>query len=206
MVGEGVLHECLLHDDVEEVLIVGRRTCGLNHPKLKELIIPDFFDLSSIQNQLAGYNACFFCLGVSSVGMKEPEYTKLTYELTMNFANTLVPRNPGMVFCYISGRSTNENGKMMWARVKGKTESGLAKLDFKRVYNFRPGVMTPTKGLKNTLSLYKYLGWLMPVIKLLSPGSVSSLKQVGLAMINAVDKGYEKQILEVQDIIALSRK
>jgi hypothetical protein len=124
----------------------------------------------------------------------------------MNFANTLVPRNPGMVFCYISGRSTNENGKMMWARVKGKTESGLAKLDFKRVYNFRPGVMTPTKGLKNTLSLYKYLGWLMPVIKLLSPGSVSSLKQVGLAMINAVDKGYEKQILEVQDIIALSRK
>src|SRR5215470_19540344 len=206
MVGEGVLHECLLHDDVEEVLVVGRRSCGVNHPKLKEAIAPDFFNLSSIENQLQGYNACFFCLGVSSVGMKEPEYHKLTYELTMNFANTLVPRNPGMVFCYISGRSTNENGKMMWARVKGKTESDLMKLNFKRVYNFRPGVMTPTKGLKNTLSLYKYLGWLMPFIKLMSPGSISSLKQVGLAMINAVEKGYEKQILEVKDIISLSEK
>src|SRR5215467_5351319 len=206
MVGEGVLHECLLHDDVEEVLVVGRRACGVSRPKLKELLAPNFFDLSSIENQLSGYNACFFCLGVSSVGMKEPEYYKLTYELTMNFASTLVSRNPGMVFCYISGRSTNENGKMMWARVKGKTESDLMKLNFKRVYNFRPGVMTPTKGLKNTLSLYKYLGWLMPFIKLISPGSVSSLKQVGVAMINAVEKGYEKQILEVKDIIALSEK
>ena len=206
MVGEGVLHECLLHDDVEKTLVVGRRTCGLNHPNLKELIIPDFFDLSSIQNQLAGYNACFFCLGVSSVGMKEPEYTKLTYELTMNFANTLVPRNPGMVFCYISGKSTNENGKMMWARVKGRTESDLMKLNFKKVYNFRPGIMTPTKGLKNTLSFYKYVGWLIPFVKLISPGTVSSLREVGLAMINAVEKGYDKQILEVRDIIALSKK
>ncbi len=206
MVGEGVLHECLQHDDVAEVLVVGRRTCGVNHPKLKEILVPGFFDLSSIQNQLAGYNACFFCLGVSSIGMKEPEYHKLTYELTMNFANTLVPRNPEMVFCYISGKSTDENGKMMWARVKGKTESDLMKLNFKRVYNFRPGIMTPTKGLKNTLSFYKYAGWLIPVVRLFSPGTVSSLKQVGLAMINAVDKGYEKQILEVKDIIALSKK
>ena len=206
MVGEGVMHECLLHDDVEEVLVVGRRPCGVNHPKLKETIVPDFFNLTSIQDQLSGYNACFFCLGVSSVGMKEPEYYKLTYELTMNFANTLVPRNPGMVFCYISGRSTNQNGNMMWARVKGKTETDLMKLNFKKVYNFRPGVMTPTKGLKNTLSLYKYMGWLLPVIKLLAPGSVSSLKEVGLAMINAVEKGYEKQILEVKDIIALAKK
>ena len=205
MVGEGVLHECLLHEDVEEVLVVGRRPCGVNHPKLKELIIPDFFNLSSIRDQLSGYNACFFCLGVSSVGMKEPEYYKLTYELTINFANTLAP-NPEMTFCYISGRSTNENGKMMWARVKGKTESDLMKLNFKKVYNFRPGVMTPTKGLKNTLSLYKYMGWLLPVIKLLAPASVSSLKEVGLAMINAVEKGYDKQILEVTDIIALAKK
>jgi hypothetical protein len=206
MVGEGVLHECLVDNDVDEVLVVGRRACGVNHPKLKELLVPDFFNLTSIQDQLSGYNACFFCLGVSSVGMKEPEYYKLTYELTMNFANTLGARNPGMVFCYISGRSTNENGKMMWARVKGKTESDLMKLNFKRVYNFRPGVMTPTTGLKNTLSLYKYLGWLLPVIKLLAPGSVSSLKEVGLAMINAVQKGYEKQILEVKDIVALAKK
>lgn len=206
MVGEGVLHECLLHEDVEEVLVVGRRTCGIDHPKLQELIVPDFFDLSSIENKLTGYNACFFCLGVSSVGMKEPEYRKLTYELTLNFANTLVARNPGMVFCYISGKSTNENGKMMWARVKGKTETDLLKLNFKKAYNFRPGVMTPTKGLKNTLSFYKYAGWLIPLIKLISPGSVSSLKEVALAMINAVDIGYEKQILEVKDIVALSKK
>jgi hypothetical protein len=206
MVGEGVLHECLLHDDVEEVLVVGRRSCGANHPKLKEILVPDFFNLSSIESQLSGYNACFFCLGVSSIGMKEPEYHKLTYELTMNFARTLVPRNPGMTFCYISGRSTNENGKMMWARVKGKTESDLMKLSFKRAYNFRPGIMIPTKGLKNTLSFYKYTSWLIPFIKLISPASVSSLKQLGLAMINAVEKGYDKQILEVKDIIALSKK
>lgn len=206
MVGEGVLHECLLHSDVEDVLVVGRRSCGISYPKLKELIAPNFFDLSSIQDQLSGYNACFFCLGVSSVGMKEPEYHKLTYELTMNFANTLVPRNPGMIFCYISGKGTNENGKMMWARVKGRTESDLMNLNFKKVYNFRPGVMTPTKGLKNTLSFYKYAGWLIPFVKLISPGTVSSLKEVGLAMINAVDKGYGKQILEVKDIIALSKK
>lgn len=206
MVGEGVLHECLLHDDVQEVLVVGRRGCGVSHPKLKELIAPNFFDLSSIENQLSGYNACFFCLGVSSIGMKEPEYHKHTYELTMNFARALAPRNPGMIFCYISGKSTNENGKMMWARVKGKTESDLMKLNFKKVYNFRPGIMTPTKGLKNTLSFYKYAGWLIPFVKLISPGTVSSLKEVGLAMINAVEKGYEKQILEVKDIIALSKK
>ena len=206
MVGEGVLHECLLHHDVEEVLVVGRRSCGVNHSKLKEVIVPDFFDLSSIEDKLSGYNACFFCLGVSSIGMKEPGYYKLTYELTMNFARTLVSHNPGMVFCYISGKSTNENGKMMWARVKGKTESDLIKLNFKKVYNFRPGVITPTKGLKNTLSFYKYLGWLLPVTKLLAPGSVSSLKELGLAMINAIEKGYEKQILEVKDIVALSKK
>ena len=187
-------------------MVVGRRTYGIDHPKLKEIIVPDFFDLSAIENKLTGYNACFFCLGVSSIGMKEPEYYKLTYELTMNFANTLVPRNPGMVFCYISGKSTNENGRMMWARVKGKTESDLMKLNFKKVYNFRPGAIIPTKGLKNTLGFYKYVGWLLPAIKLFAPGSVSSLKELGLAMINAVDKGSEKQILEVKDIIALSKR
>jgi uncharacterized protein YbjT (DUF2867 family) len=206
MVGEGVLNECLQHADVGEVLVAGRRTCGIIHPKLKEIIIPDFFNLSAIENQLVNYNACFFCLGVSSVGMKEPEYHKLTYELTMNFATTLVNRNPGMAFCYISGAGTNEKGKMMWARVKGKTENELAKLPFKSVYNFRPGIIKPTKGLKNTLAFYKYLGWLIPVIKLIAPRKVSSLKELGLAMINAVLKGYEKQVLEVMDIVALSKK
>jgi hypothetical protein len=130
MVGEGVLHECFQHDAVEEVLVVGRRSCGVTHPKLKEVIVPDFFNLSAIENQGIGYNACFFCLGVSSIGMKEADYHKLTYELTMNFAKTVVNSNPGMVFCYISGAGTDssEKGRMMWARVKGKTENDLMKL------------------------------------------------------------------------------
>ena len=207
MVGEGVLHECLLHDDVEEVLVVGRRSCGVIHLKLKEVLIPDFFDLTSIEKQLVGYHACFFCLGVSSIGMKEPEFYKLTYSLTMNFATTLVKQNPGMIFCYISGAGTDstEKRRMMWARVKGKTENDLTKLSFKKVYNFRPGIIKPTKGLKNTLSFYKYLGWLIPVIKWIAPKTVSSLKELGLAMIKAVSKGYEKRILEVKDIIVLSK-
>src|SRR5438067_7414643 len=206
MVGEGVLHECLQHADVEEVLVIGRRSCGIANEKLKEIIIPDLFTLSPIQDQLTGYDSCFFCLGVSSVGLNEAEYFKLTYELTMNFASTLASRNPGMVFCYISGAGTNEKGRMMWARVKGKAERALGTLGFQRVYNFRPGIIKPTKGLKNTLELYKYLGWLIPFIKLISPASVSSLKELGVAMIHAATKGYEKQTLEVRDIIALSKK
>jgi len=208
MVGEGVLHECLQHDDVEEVLVIGRRPCGIIHPKLKEIIHPDFYYLAAIENQLTGYSACFFCLGVSSVGMKEEEFYKPTYLLTMNFATTLVSRNPGMVFCYISGAGTDstEKGRMMWARVKGKTENDLMKLPFRKVYNFRPGVIQPTKGLKNTLPYYKYLGWLLPVIKLVAPKYISSLRELGLAMIYSVTKGYEKQILEVKDILILSKK
>src|SRR4030095_894830 len=208
MVGEGVLHECLQHDAVEAGLVGGRRTCGVTHLKLKEAIIPDFFDLSAIDNQLTGYSACFFCLGVSSIGMKEPDYHKLTYELTMNFAKSVVNRNPGMVFCYISGAGTDssEKGRMMWARVKGKTENDLMKLPFKQVYNFRPGIIQPTKGLRNTLSFYKYLGWLIPVVKLIAPRTVSSLTELGLAMINAVNKGYEKRVLEVKDILVLTKK
>ena len=208
MVGEGVLHECLQHDDVEEVLVVGRRSCGVVHPKLKEIVHPDFHYLASIENQLSGYNACCFCLGVSSAGMKEPEFYKHTYLLTINFAATLVHRNPDMVFCYVSGAGTDstEKGRMMWARVKGKTENGLMKLPFKSVYNFRPGIIQPTKGLKNTLGFYKYLGWLIPVIRLFAPKSIIRLKEIGLAMINAAGKGYDKQILEVKDIAALAKK
>ena len=206
MVGEGVLHECLQHPDVEEVLVVGRRSCGANHPRVRELLVTNFFDLSSIQHELLGYNACFFCLGVSSIGMKEPEFYKLTYELTTHFATTLVKRNSEMTFCYISGAGTNENGRMMWARVKGKTESDLTRLGFAHVYNFRPGIIKPTKGLKNTLSFYNYLGWLIPIIKLISPTKVCSLREIGLAMINAASKGYRKQVLEVTDIVTLSKE
>ncbi|MBI1768835.1 MAG: NAD-dependent epimerase/dehydratase family protein [Bacteroidetes bacterium] len=208
MVGEGVLHVCLLREDVEAVLVVGRRPCGTTHPKLKEIIHGDFFNLSAIESQLSAYDACFFCLGVSSVGMKEDDYYKLTYSLTTNFAQTLLKHNPGMTFCYISGASTDssEKGKSMWARVKGKTENELMKMHFKRAYNFRPGVMEPLKGLKNTLSFYKYLGWLIPLIRLVAPKFICKLEDVGNAMVNAVTKGYNKQILEVTDILALSKK
>lgn len=206
MVGEGVLHECLQRDDVEEVLVVGRKPCGVRHPKLKEIIHPDFYYLAAIENKLEGYNTCFFCLGVSSIGMKEPEFYKLTYILTLNFATTLVNKNPGMSFCYISGAGTDstEKGRLMWARVKGKTENDLMKLPFNKAYNFRPGIIKPTKGLKNTLKFYTYLGWLMPVVRLFTP--IVTLKELGQSMINAATKGYEKSILEVKDIIALAKK
>ena len=205
MVGEGVLYECLQHNDVEKILVIGRRSCGYSHPKMKEIVHPDMYNLSSIEDQLEDYNACFFCLGMSSVGVKEPEFHKVTYELTMHFAITLSKLNPEMTFCYISGKGTNENGKMMWQRVKGRTESDLLKLPFRQAYNFRPGVIKPTKGLKNVLSLYKWMGWMLPIINTVSPGSVVTLKQIGDAMINVTQRGYEKKILEVRDIISLSK-
>jgi hypothetical protein len=208
MVGEGVLHECLQHPDVESVLMITRRASGILHPKVHELIHSDFFDFSSIENRLTGYNACFFCLGVSSVGMKGTEYKRLTYDLTMHVAQTLSRLNPGMVFCYISGAGTDssEKGRLSWARVKGKTENDLMKLPFKEVYNFRPGFLLPTKGLKNTLPYYKYVNWLYPILRPLFPQMMGSLHELGLAMINSVRIGSPKHILEVRDIRQLSEK
>ena len=207
MVGEGVLHECLLHENIEEILLVTRKSCGITHPKIKELVHNDFYDLSSIASQLKGYDACFFCLGISSIGMKEPDFYKVTYTLTMHFANTLSIQNNAMTFCYISGASTDstEKGKVMWARVKGKTENDLMKVPFKAVYNFRPGYMQPTKGLKNTLGFYKYVSWMYPLLKRIFPNRVSTLSELGQAMINAALKGYTKNILEVKDIKALAK-
>ncbi len=207
MVGEGVLHECLLHPDVEAVLVINRKPGGMTDPKLKEIIHQDFFDISAIEDQLKGYNACFFCLGVSSVGMKEPEYYKMTYTLTLNVAKPLSQLNPDMTFCYVSGGGTDstEKGKSMWARVKGKTENDLMKLPFKRVFAFRPGYMHPTKGLKNTNPYYKYMSWMYPLLRLVFPGGVSTLAELGQAMINAARFGYDKQVIEVEDIVALAK-
>jgi hypothetical protein len=207
MVGEGVLIECLAHPVVEKILLIGRKSCGVTHPKLKEIIHPDFKNLAPIENQLTNYNACFFCSGVSSIGKSESEYFDLTYTLTLNFAKTLSKQNREMTFCYISGASTDstEKGKMMWARVKGKTENDLMKLPFKQVYNFRPGFMRATKGMKNTLKYYKYVGWLYPVLRFAFPKFVITLKELGLAMINSAVKGYGKNILEVKDILILSK-
>lgn len=206
MVGEGVLLECLEHPAVEQVLIVNRKHYEKIHPKLKELLVPDFFDLDKVAGQLAGYDACFFCAGISSLGMKEPEYTHITYNLTMNFAQTLVKLNPNMVFNFVSGSHTDssEKGKIMWARVKGKTENDLFKLPFKKVYAFRPAFMKPVEGQKNITGYYKLIPLLYPFFKLLMPGQVSTLKQVALAMINTVIKGYDKTILEVKDIKILA--
>jgi hypothetical protein len=207
MVGEGVLLVCLQRDDVESVLVVGRRPCGTTHAKLKEILHGDFFDLSAIENQLSGYDGCLFCLGVSSVGMREEEYTRLTYTLTTNFARTVAKQNPNVAFCYISGASTDstEKGRLMWARVKGKTENELLRI-FKRAYNFRPGGLIPTPGMKNVLGIYKYLGWLIPVVKLVAPGSLCKLEELGQAMVNAVGKGSDKQVLEISDIVSLAKK
>jgi hypothetical protein len=178
------------------------------HPKLTEIILGDFFNLNSIESRLSGYNACFFCLGVSSVGMKEPEYTRVTYDLTLNFARTLSKLNPDMTFCYVSGSGTDstEKGRMMWARVKGKTENDLMKLTFKAVFNFRPPFMLPTEGLKNTLPYYKYVTWLYPIAQPLFPGYFITLRQLGLAMISSVLFGNDKKVLEAREIVELSRK
>ena len=207
MVGEGVLIECLKSPLVESVLLVNRKPCLFIHPKLKEITHQDFFNLSPIENELSGYNTCLFCLGVSSVGMNEDDYTKVTYTLTMNFARTVSRLNPNMSFSYISGTGTDssEKGRIMWARVKGKTENDLMKLPFKATYAFRPGMLKPTEGQKNTLKYYKYLGWLYPVLKRIAPNTASSLQELGLAMINVSSKGSEKKIIEVKDIIQLAK-
>lgn len=208
MVGEGILHQCLDNNNITEVLLINRKKCGVEHTKVKEIIHSNFFDFSSIEHQINGYDACFFCLGVSSVAMKQAAYTQLTYTLTMHVATTLARLNSNMIFCYISGASTDstEQGKLMWARVKGKTENDLMKLNFRKVYNFRPAIISPLKGAKNTLSFYKYLGWLLPVVKFIAPNYISTLNELANAMIKAVTKGYEKQVLEVKDIAILANR
>ena len=207
MVGEGVMHECLLHPAVEAVLIVNRKPSGFKHPKLTEIIHTDFFDLSTIKDRLTGYNACYFCLGVSSIGMKEAEYFKLTHTLTLHMAETLCALNQNITFCYVSGSGTDstEQGRSMWASVKGKTENDLMKFPFKAVFNFRPGYMHPTEGLKNTLSSYTYMSWMYPFFRKVFPGMVSTLAELGQAMINVTLYGYKNAILEVRDIVTEAR-
>ncbi len=206
MVGEGVLHECLRHPTVELVLVIGRKPCGVQHPKLTEIIHGDLSDIAPLKERLTGFNACFFCAGVSSVGLSEAEYTKITYTLTLNFARTLASVNPDVTFCYVSGSGTNSSEKSgsMWARVKGKTENDLFTLPFKRVFAFRPGYMHPTPGLKNTLSFVKYVSWLYPIIRALTSNIASTLAEVGVAMIHVAQNGAEKRVLEVRDIIGVA--
>lgn len=206
MVGEGVLHVCLQHPDVAQVLVINRKPCGVEHPKLKEIIHGDFYNLSAIVGQLTGYNACFFCLGITSVGMKEPDYFRVTYTLTMYMAEILSSNNPGMCFCYISGAGTDstEKGRSMWARVKGKTENDLMKLPFKKVFAFRPGFIRPIAGLQHTHSFYKYINWMFPIGRSIYASGFCTMEELANAMIHTVQNGYSKNIIEGKDIIALA--
>jgi uncharacterized protein YbjT (DUF2867 family) len=202
-VGEGVLLAALTHPAVEEVLMINRRHQEIQHTKLKELIVPDLFQIESFQEHLGGYNTCFFCAGISSVGMNEESYTSITYDMTMQFAQTLLTVNPAMIFNFISGSHTDssEKGKVMWARIKGKTENALMKLPFQNEYNFRPGGMLPVPGQQHVKPLYKFI---VKVMKFLIPKKIVSLQELGLAMINAAIKGYPKKILEIADIKELA--
>ena len=202
MVGEGVLLECIANDEVADILVVGRKACGQTHPKVTEYLVPDFLDMKIDDAKLAGYDACFFCAGISSVGMKEEVYTKITFDTTIHFAEVVSAQNPQMTFIYVSGAGTDssEKGSSMWARVKGKTENTLVAMPFKQVYNFRPGFMKLTPGQKNALPLYKYIGWMFPFFKFILPNSTSTIRQVGRAMIKVLDNGSEKHVVDVKTI------
>jgi uncharacterized protein YbjT (DUF2867 family) len=202
MVGEGVLLECLESPDVEKVLAVSRKPMKQEHPKLEQLIVPDFQKLGDFEAQLTGYDACFYCAGVSSIGMSEADYTVISHDTPVAFATTLARLNPNLVLTYVTGAHTDENGKRMWARVKGRAESALAKLPMKGVYNFRPGLMTPKKGQKHLKTGYKIALVFAPLLKLFFPAL--SLAQVGQAMLNCVRTGAPKHVLEIPDIKALA--
>ncbi len=210
MIGQGVLMECLADQEVESVLAVGRGPSNAKHPKVTDLIVADMFDCQSVAPSLGGYDACFFCLGVSSSGMSEADYTRVTYDLTMSVAALVLKANPKLTFCLISGAGADstEKGSSMWARVKGKTENALLKLGFKAVYTFRPGVVQPMRGIKSRTgwyrALYSSIGWMLPVVKAVLPSSVTTTERVGLAMINAVKKGYSTPFLETRDINRLA--
>lgn len=204
MVGEGVLLECLQNPIVTEVLSVSRKHNGITHPKLKEYLVPSFLELNASDPNLQGYDACFFCAGISSIGLSSEEYTRITYDTTLAFANALLP-SPQLSFIYVSGSGTDssEKGKLAWARVKGKTENDLLNLPFKQVFAFRPAALIASPKQFHLPKIYKYASWLFPVIKFISPNYISTLQQLGRAMINASLNGYAKNILEVKDINSL---
>ena len=209
MVGQGVLRECLLDPDVESVLSVGRTATGQPHVKLRELEHRDFLDFSPIENELAGFDACFFCLGVSSAGMEEDAYRRITYDFTMAAARTLARLNPNLTFVYVSGMGTDssERGRTMWAKVKGKTENELLGLPFKAAYMFRPGLIVPLDGIKSKTRLYRAfyaaMAPLLPLLNAAFPKYVTTPEQVGRAMIKVARQGATKSVLENSDINAV---
>lgn len=207
MVGEGVLLTCLQNSAVTNVISLSRKPIRLKHEKLQEIILKDFNEINQLKDQIATIDACFFCAGVSSIGENEASFYKKTYQLVVPFATTLSEINSNLVFTYVSGKGTDstENGKTMWARVKGKTENALLKLPFTAVYNFRPGLMKPIKNQKNTPDVLKFVNLFYPLIKKMAPNYACTLQEVGLAMINSVQKSYSKNNIEVNDIIILAK-
>ena len=205
MIGEGILLECLADSRITAILSVSRKPCGKTHPKLKECIVPDFLALPENDERLIGYDACFFCAGISSVGMDQKAYERITYDTTLQFARAIGP-NPNMSFIYVSGSGTDssEKGKLHWARVKGKTENDLMKLPFKQAFGFRIGIVQPAAGQAHVLSFYKYLAWMMPVLKSLFPAITNTMKQVAEAMIQVSEKGYPRNVIYVKDIHQLN--
>jgi uncharacterized protein YbjT (DUF2867 family) len=206
MVGQGVLRECLLDQRIDAVVTIGRTVTGLSNIKLQEIRHDNMLNFAPVEAQLAGFDACFFCLGISSAGLQEAEYTRLTYDVTLAAAAILCRLNPGMVFVYVSGAGTDssEMGRVMWARVKGRTENALLKLHFKAVYLFRPGVIRPMHGaVSKTRSyrlLYAVMAPVLPLFQRIFPTAILTTESVGRAMINVAARGYTKQILEAADI------
>jgi uncharacterized protein YbjT (DUF2867 family) len=209
MVGQGVLRECLLDPGVGRVLAVGRSPTGQQHAKLREVVHGNFTDFSAIESALTGYDACFFCLGVSSVGMDAERYRHLTYDITMAAATTLAKLNPGMVFTYVTGRGTDstEKGSLMWARVKGKTENDLLKLPFKAAYMFRPAGIQPLHGIRSRTAWYQAVyviaAPLLTLLNRIAPKYVTTTEQLGRAMIKVARDGFPKPVLESEDINAI---
>lgn len=206
MVGQGALRECLLDDGVNEVVTLGRSGTGQSHAKLREIVHADLLDYGALEGQLSGFDACFFCLGVASAGMSEADYSRITYDIPLAAAQALLPLNPDMTFVHVSGASadSSEHGRIMWARVKGRTENALLRLPFKAVYVLRPGAIRPLHGIKSRTAAYRVLyGALAPILPLLQqwlPRYVTSTEQIGKAMLALVRKGWPKRIVECDDI------
>jgi len=212
MVGQGVLLECLRDERVARVLVIGRSTTGRQHPRLQEVLLPDLFNIAASAEQLDQLDACFFCLGVSSAGMSEESYRRLTYDLTIAIARELAARNPSMCFVYVSGAGTDSTtrGRVMWARVKGATENALLAMPFRSAYMFRPGAIRPLDGIRSKTPayriLYMFAGWLFPLLHLLFPRSIVTTREVGRAMLSVARDGWSNPVLEARDIHAAATR
>ncbi|RZK38491.1 MAG: NAD-dependent epimerase/dehydratase family protein [Hymenobacter sp.] len=206
MVGEGVLLTLLGQPEVETVLSISRKPSGHAHPKLHELLVPDFFDLGGIEDELRGYTACFFCAGVSSVGMKESAYTRITHDLTLHVAETLARVTPALTFVYVSGAGTKASSRTMWARAKGTTENDLLRLPFQAAYMFRPGLMQPVPGQQHVGASYALMGRLVPLLRRVFPRFACTLREVSLAMLHAAQRGAPQPVLEVPDMVRLAKQ